>query len=143
MKKYLIIIFLWLLLVGIFAIDGMAHSKKTNNPDNYLSFSFFITPLSVGLKHQLSKSIFLTGNMDYIGHDQNLIFQGGLAYMIPRKIWIFRFYGGGGIEYSRNDYQTAPYVMVGTKLWIVHFDIVHLLWRGTTPAYRLGFMFSF
>ena len=143
MKKYSIIIFLWFLLMGVFAVDSMAHSKKTGNPDNYLSLSFFISPFSVGLKHQLTKSIYVTGNMDYIGHDQNLIFQGGLAYMIPRKILIFRFYGGGGIEYSRNDYRADPYIMVGTKLWIIHFDMVHLLRQGATPGYRLGFMFSF
>ena len=133
MKKYSIIIFLWFLLMGVFAVDSMAHSKKTGNP----------SPFSVGLKHQLTKSIYVTGNMDYIGHDQNLIFQGGLAYMIPRKILIFRFYGGGGIEYSRNDYRADPYIMVGTKLWIIHFDMVHLLRQGATPGYRLGFMFSF
>ena len=143
MRKYLIIIFIWFLLVGIFTINGMAHSRKSVNPDNYFSLSFFISPFSVGLKHQLTKSIYLTGNMDYIGHDQNLVFQGGLAYIIPHKILIFRFYGGGGIEYSRNDYQAAPYVMLGTKLWILHFDIIHLLRRGATPGYRLGFMFTF
>jgi len=143
MKKFLVICLMGILILAFCPMDVAAKNRKLEPRNNYVTFSFFITPLSVGLKHQLSRNVYLTGNMDYIGNDENLIFQGGLAYMIPPKILLFRFYGGGGIEYSRNDYRTAPYVMVGTKLWILHFDIVHPLWRGATPAYRLGFMFSF
>ncbi|MBN1222555.1 MAG: hypothetical protein JXB23_04870 [Candidatus Aminicenantes bacterium] len=143
MKRYPVIILLALWIMGFIAQDALAYSRKSKFPDNYLNFSFFITPMSIGLKHQVAKNVYFTGNMDYDKSDENLIFQGGAAYMIPRKIVIFHLYGGTGLEYTRNSSQIYPYFMVGTKLWIIHFDIVHPLLKGANPGYRLGFMFSF
>lgn len=143
MRKYLTIGLLGLLVMGFSASDVFAHTKKFEPPENLITFSFFINPLRVGYKHLISRNVYLTGNIDYIGDRTDLIFQAGAAYMIPRKILIFRLYGGGGLEFSRNKSYMYPYVMVGTKLWIFHFDISHPLRKHRTPEYRFGFIFSF
>ncbi len=143
MEKYLTISLMGLLVLGFCATDVGAHTKKFEPPDNYMTFSFVINPLSLGYKHRMAQNTYFTGNMDYIGRDTELILQVGAAYMFPRKFLIFRFFGGGGIEYSRNNSSVYPYIMAGTKLWIFHFDIVHTLQRNSSPGYRLGFIYSF
>lgn len=143
MKRYLMINLLALLVMGLCATDVYAGQKKFKTADHYVSFSFFIHPWSVGYKHLVYRNVYLTGNLDYHSSETDLLLQTGAAYMIPRKILIFRFYGGGGIEFSRNNGYMYPYFMVGTKLWIFHFDIVHPLQRNREPAYRFGLIFSF
>lgn len=143
MKRYLMISSLALLIMGLCATDVFAGHKKFKTPEHYVTFSFFIHPCSIGYKHLVLRNLYLTGNLDYCSSDEELLLQTGAAYMIPRKIIIFRFFGGGGIEFSRNNGYMHPYVMVGTKLWIIHFDIVHPLRQNREPGYRFGFIFSF
>ena len=143
MKKYLTASFVGLLVMGFCVTDVFSGRKKFEPPEHYVTFSFFINPWNVGYKHLLARNLYLTGNLDYVGSRSDLILQAGAAYMIPRKILIFRFFGGGGLEFSRNDGYMYPYVMIGTKLWVFHFDIVHPLRRNIEPGYRLGFIFSF
>jgi len=142
MKKCLTTSLLGLMVMGFCATDVLARTKKFESPDHYFTLSFFINPWSVGYKHRISPNMYLTGNLDYLGHREDLTFQAGAAYMVPRKFLIFRFFGGGGLEYSRNNGYMYPYLMVGTKLWIFHFDIVHPLMRNSKPGYRFGFIFS-
>ena len=143
MEKYLTISLMSLLVLVFCATDVTAHTKKFEPSDNYMTFSFFINPFSLGYKHRMAQNTYFTGNMDYIGRDTELRLQVGAAYMFPKKFLIFRYFGGGGIEYSRNNSSVYPYLMAGTKLWIFHFDIVHTLQRNSRPDYRLGFIYSF
>jgi len=143
MRKYLTVSFLGLLIVVFGATDTFAGEKKSKAPDHYLTFSFFINPVSVGYKHLVSPNIYLTGNLDYISSKSDLLLQTGAAYMIPRKILIFRFYGGGGLEFSRNHGFNYPYVVIGTNFWFLYTEIVHPLESKKKPDYRLGFSFSF
>jgi hypothetical protein len=143
MKRYFAICLLGLLAIGLSTNDILAHGKKFVPPDSYITLSFFLNPNSIGYRHLVSRNLYLTGNLDYRRSKNNLTLQAGTAYMIPKRIVIFRFYGGGGMEYSRNQGYMYPYVLLGTKLWILHFDVVHTLRKENDPRYRLGFMFSF
>jgi len=143
MKKYLTISILGLLILTFGATDIFAKSKRFQAPENYVTFSFFIHPFSVGYKHRVAGNIFLTGNMDYVNSDADLLFRAGAAYMIPRKILLFRLYGGGGLEMSRNRGVMYPYVGVGTNFWFLYAEIYHPLEKEKTPGYRFGFSFSF
>ncbi len=143
MKKHLTIGILALFILISCATDTFASSRRFQAPDNYVTFSFFIHPVSVGYKHRVTGNVFLTGNMDYVNSDADLLFQAGAAYMIPRKILFFRLYGGGGLEMSRNRGVMYPYVGVGTKFWFLYAEINHPLEKERTPTYRFGFSFSF
>lgn len=146
MKKILVIGILGLLLVAFCATETLAKQRGSRSyqpPDNFVTFSFFIQPLSFGLKHQVVRNVFLTGNVDYLSGDEELLFQAGAAYMIPRKILFFRLYGGGGLEMSRNRGVMYPYLLAGTKFWFLFAEIYHPLEKERTPGYRFGFSFSF
>jgi len=146
MKKYLSIGLMGLLALGFCATDTFAKHRRSRpyrSPDNFVTFSFFIHPVSLGYQHRLSGNLFLTGNMDYVSSESDLLFQAGAAYMLPRKILFFRLYGGGGIEMSRNHGYRYPYVVAGTKFFFLYAEIVHPMQSHGTPSYRLGFSFTF
>ena len=146
MKKYAAVGLVGLLVLALCAPDALAkhRSSRSYRPkDNFVTFSFFINPISLGYKHRLTGNLFLTGNMDYVSSESDLLFQAGAAYVLPRKILFFRLYGGGGIEMSRNNGYMYPYVTVGTKFFFLYTEIVHPLQSHSTPSYRFGFSFSF
>lgn len=146
MKKYLTIGLMGLLVLAFCATETFADHRRSQFyrvPDNFVTFSFFINPVSLGYQHRLSGNLFLIGNMDYVRSEADLLFQAGAAYMLPRKILFFRLYGGGGIEMSRNHGYMYPYVMAGTKFFFLYAEIVHPMESHSTPNYRLGFSFSF
>ena len=77
MKKAVMIISLVsLLMMGICIDDVLASSKKNQPSDNYLTFSFVIYPVSVGYKRQVVHGFYFTGNVDYVGSNEDLYFQG-------------------------------------------------------------------
>jgi len=146
MKKYLTIGLIGLLVFAFCATDTFAKHRRSQpyrSPDNFVTFSFFIHPVSLGYKHRLSGNVFLTGNMDYMSSESDLLFQAGAAYLLPRKILFFRLYGGGGVEMSRNHGYMYPYVIAGTKFFFLYAEIVHPMQSQSTPNYRFGFSFSF
>lgn len=132
-----------LCVLGICFEDGLAGPNKNQPADNYLTFSFVINPTSVGYKRQVARNFYFTGNVDYEGSDGDLFFQAGTAYMIPRKFWIFWLYGGGGWQFSRNHGYQFPYMMLGTRVWILTWEVVYPLQRGEDPGYRFGFSIAF
>ena len=146
MKKYLTICLMGFLVLSLCAMDTFAEHRRSRSyrsPDNFVTFSFFIHPISLGYQHRLTGNFFLTGNMDYVSSESDLLFQAGAAYMLPRKILFFWLYGGGGIEMSRNHGYMYPYVMAGTKFLFMYAEIVHPMQSHSTPNYRFGFSFSF
>ncbi len=143
MKKYFVAGLLGFFLVGLASANDSVHQSRYRTPENFLTFSFFFHPLSVGYKHLTFSNVYLTTNLDYLRSESDLRLQAGAAYMIPRKIFIFRLYGGGGLEYSRNHGYMYPYIMIGTNFWILNWDIIHPLRSHESPEYRFGFSFSF
>lgn len=135
---------LMIAIIAFSASDAIAGKRRSRAPDHYINVSLFLFhPWSVGYKHCITRNVYLTGNMDYIDSDRDLLFQMGAAYMIPTKFLIFRFYGGGGMEFSRNHGDMYPYVVVGTNFWILFTELVHPMQSGRDPGYRFGFSFSF
>ncbi len=118
-------------------------SAKERTPKGYLNFSFFINPLDIGYQHRLVDNLYATANLDYQGSDSDLKFRTGAVYSIPRKIIIFRFYGGGGFQYSRNQGYQYPYLAVGTRFLFLFSEILHPIESHATPEYRLGFSVKF
>ncbi|MGB8952930.1 MAG: hypothetical protein WCC06_09750 [Candidatus Aminicenantales bacterium] len=144
MKKCLSIGLLGLVILMLSFSSTEARTRYYSPADNYLNVSLFLLhPLSVGYKHQVRTNFFLTGNMDYSSQEKDLLFQAGAAYMIPKKFLIFRFYGGGGVEFSRNNGYSYPYVSIGTNFWVLYSEIVHPLRSSSEPGFRFGFSLAF
>jgi hypothetical protein len=136
---------IWMSLTGvlIFVLVGSIVSAKDRAPKGYLNFSFFINPLDIGYQHRLVDNLYGTANLDYQGSDSDLKLRTGGVYLIPRKIIIFRFYGGGGFQYSRNQGYQYPYLTVGTRFLFLFSEIIHPLENQAQPEYRLGFSVKF
>jgi len=145
--KRLLMISLLVILVSAFCVtDSFTKCRRQQtyrSPDSIVTFSFFIHPIRVGYKHRLIGNVFLTGNVDYVSSESELLLQAGAAYILPRKILLFRLYGGGGLEVSRNYGTLYPYIVAGTKFLFFYAEIIHSLENNKSPGYRFGFSFSF
>jgi hypothetical protein len=119
----------------------LSAERKLKNPeDNYLSFSA-LTPFGLGYKHHLGRNFFLVIDLDY--EKKDLRFRADAAYFFPFKVLIFRFYSGGGFQYSRNEGYDYPYLTIGTRFLICYFEIIHPWEKGHRPEFRLGLSFGF
>ena len=143
MKKYAIIVFVALMAAFLTVPEIFAHGKKPDIPDHYLTFSFVINPASVGYKHRVADSTYLTTNLDYFDDRNDITFQVGAGYMIPRKFLFFWLYGGAGLQFSRNHAYEHPYITLGTRFWILYWEAVYPLQRGEDTLFRFGFSVTF
>ena len=140
-----------LLLIGLFILfffllsltEIQARQDSYCQSSSYLSLSCFQKPKGVGFKQRLFNNVYATGHLDYLSSSSDLEFQTGALYVLPRKFIIFRFYGGGGIQFSRNMGYQYPYLTLGTHFLFFFSEVVHPLERYSTPKYRLGLSFSF
>ena len=134
----------FVLVIGVLgAPDMFAKGKKPELPDHNLTFSFVIHPVSVGYKLRVANSTYLTTNMDYISDRNDVTFQVGAGYMIPRKFWIFWLYGGTGLQFSRNHAYEHPYITFGTRFWILFSEVVYPIVRSDDTTFRTGFSVTF
>lgn len=143
MKKFKKILILVFIVFGFNGQNLFAHKKKPELPDHYLTFSFVIHPASVGYKHRVASSTYLTTNLDFVGGENDLYFQVGASYMIPRKFWIFWFYGGTGLQFSRRQAYQYPYITLGTRFWILYSEVVYPIQRAGDTGFRFGFSVTF
>lgn len=140
MKRLIALSFVMIML---FLAASAPLSARHRESDTYLTLSFFINPFHVGVKHKIFDNVYAVGNMDYVRSRSDLEFQVGAVYMIPRKILIFRFYVGPGFQISRNESFQYPFVTVGTKVWILFWEMNHPLRERLSPQYRFGMAFRF
>lgn len=143
MKKILLISLLVALIIPLLTATGFARGRRLSTPGHFLTFSFFINPVNIGYKHRLFDNLYATTSLDYRRSITDLELQAGAVYLIPRKIIIFTLYGGGGIQFSRNEGYQYPYLTVGTNFLFLFTEIIHPLENGMEPKYRFGFSFKF
>lgn len=134
------------ILILIFLSSTTAVSARQRDweaPDNYLTFSCFINPACLGYKHHIGRNFYLSGDLDYINSETDLQLRTGALYHIPYKVLIFRFYGGSGVQFSRNQGYQYPYMCVGTNFLFLYTEMVYPLKEYMPTEYRLGFSFKF
>lgn len=143
MKKKLLTILVASLII-LSSASGIVAKPHTDYPSrNYLSFSWFLKPSSLGLKTRLFSNVYATGNLDYRKSVDDLEFQAGAVYMFPRKILIFWLYTGGGYQFSRNEGYQYPYVTVGTQFWFLFSEVIYPMETASDPKYRFGLSVKF
>jgi len=143
MKKFILIGLMAVFILLLFATEIQARQRHFSASKSYLTLTCFQKPKGVGLKQHLFSNIYFTGNMDYLPSVSDLEFQVGALYMIPHKILIFRFYGGAGVQVSRNMGYKYPYVTLGTNFLFFFSEVIHPLERSQEPGYRFGLSFKF
>lgn len=144
MKRKILVGFVILLVFFLGSTKAFAHRRqpKPTSP-HYLTFTFVINPTGLGYKHHLRSNFYLTGDLDYRPGEEDLLFRTGGAYQFPVKILIFRFYGGGGVQFSRNIGYEYPYAVVGSRFLFLYAEVIYGLVSYASPEYRLGFAVNF
>jgi formate/nitrite transporter FocA (FNT family) len=140
MKKIILIVLL--VIIALFLSESQAFAEKPA-PNKFLTVSCFINPVGIGYKHAVANDFYLAGSLDYRSTASDLEFQTGALYLIPKKILIFRFYVGGGLQFSRNQGYQYPYVSVGTNFLFLFTEMIHPLEANRDPRYRFGFSVKF
>lgn len=143
MNKKLLTIVMGTLILLLSANGILAKPHRDYPSRNYLNFSWFLKPSSFGLKARLFSTVYATGNLDYRESVDDLEFQAGAVYMIPKKILIFRLYAGGGYQFSRNEGFQYPYVTVGTQFLFLFSEVTYPMETASNPKYRFGLSIKF
>jgi hypothetical protein len=143
MNKKLLTILVGSLIILSSASGILAKPHRDYPSRNYLNFSWFLKPSSLGLKARLFSNVYATGNLDYRESIDDLEFQAGAVYMFPRKILIFRLYTGGGYQFSRNEGYQYPYVTVGTQFLFLFSEVIYPMEDTSDPKYRFGLSVKF
>jgi hypothetical protein len=140
MRKIMVFILLIGASICLHPLESSAKRQFENLDSHYLSFSA-LTPFGLGYKHNLGRNFFLVTDLDYAKQDLRL--RAGAAYFFPFKLLIFRFYSGGGFQYSRNEGYDYPYLTIGMRFFVCYFEIIHPWEKEQKPEFRLGLSFGF
>lgn len=143
MRKLFSISILMVLIISISSTEILAKPQNNSSSKNYLTFSWFFKPASLGAKFLIAKNVYATGNIDYRDSTEDLELQGGAVYFFPAKFLIFKLYAGGGYQFSRNEGFQYPYVSVGTNFLFLFTEIVYPMKNGLDTKYRGGFSIKF
>ena len=143
MRKLISISILMVLIISISPCEIFADSYSESPTKNYLTFSWFFNPASLGTKLRIAKNVYATGNIDYRKSTKDFELQAGAVYLFPPKILIFKLYAGGGYQFSRNEGVQYPYVSVGTNFFFLFTEVIYPMRSGLDPKYRVGFSFKF
>ncbi len=143
MKKLFLIILLISLATLLSSNELFARSPRSYPDQNYLNFSWFLRPASLGIKTRLFSNVYATGNLDYRKSIDDLELQAGAVYMFPVKILIFKLYAGGGYQFSKNEGFQYPYATVGTNFWVFFTEAVYPLDSRAESKYRFGLSIKF
>jgi hypothetical protein len=149
MKKTLSAMLIGVCILALSSLPAAAHHRswdwsRNESPRQMVTASLFVfRPWSAGFRQRIVPNVYLTATMDYHKNEKDLRFQTGAIYRLSRKLLFFRLYGGGGMEFSRNDGYLYPYITVGADFWIFYSEVSHPLRREKDPTTRFGFRFSF
>jgi len=143
MKKPFSIIILILLATLLSSNELSARPHRIYPVQNYLNFSWFLRPASLGIKTRMFNNVYATGNLDYRKSIDDLELQAGAVYMFPVKILIFKLYAGGGYQFSKNEGFQYPYATVGTNFWVFFTEAIYPLESRTDSKYRFGLSIKF
>jgi len=148
MKKtfmIVLVIFLAVLTMAfqLFAERG-SHGKSWSRPPmSFVNIYRINGSIAAGMKGRVWENVYVTGNVQYRDSISDLEFQAGAVYMLPFKVLFFRFYGGSGLQLSRNEGFQYPYVVLGTDFLFFFSEVIHPLSSGMSPKVRGGFSFHF
>ena len=95
----------------------------------------------LGITKHLAGSVWGGLRMDGLG-TSSIHASADVLYKVPKQLWIWEPYAGGGIDCDLATGQTGAHVVVGTKiLWFFAEDEFRLIDRGNTA--RAGIRLAF
>ena len=131
------------IIILLSPLSLFAEDRHREPADHYLTMTCFVNPLSLGCQHHLGKRFYATADVDYLGSEKDLEMRTGAVLAFPVKILFFHFYGGGGVQFSRDQGYQYPYLSIGTRFLFFYSELIHPWREKMSPSYRFGFSFSF
>lgn len=142
MKKALIIVII--VTLTILAAEFLAAATHDScTPGSFINLYKSNGNIAAGLKQQVFRNIYASGNVQYFNSASDLELQAGAVYMLPHKVLFFRLYGGTGLQMSRNEGFQYPYIVLGTDFLFFFSEAIYPLKSELGPKFRGGFSFHF
>ncbi|MGQ9780319.1 MAG: hypothetical protein ACUVRM_10700 [Bacillota bacterium] len=133
-----------LLAAGVFFLLGAtAALAEEPAPQMFLHLYEVEEAKAVGLQTRLAENLYGTLNIEYHEAANDLELRAGVAYLLPYRVLFFSFYGGVGLEFSRNEGYRYPYLALGTNFLFLFSEVVYPLEKEERPKYRSGLSFKF
>lgn len=124
-------------------------------PETFVNVYWVDRNLALGLKQDIWHRIYATGNIEFASAETDLLLQVGAVHVLPREVVFLRingekvisfnlyFYGGGGLQFSRNEGYNYSYLLLGFNYLFLFSESVYPLSEVKGPQYRWGFSFRF
>ena len=139
-KLFVLCLACGLMLLGA---AGVLAGECESGPEMFLDLYKVDDAFAVGIKKCFVKNLYGTLNIEYHETANDLEFQAGAIYLLPHEVLFFKFYGGGGVQLSRNLGYEYPYLVLGTNFLFLFSEVVYPLEKEAEPRYRGGFSFEF
>lgn len=117
--------------------------KEDPAPTFFLNLYSFDGVFAPGLKYRIGNNFYATGNLEYSYSQRDTSLQIGGIYLIPHDVLFFRFYGGGGAEFSTKRGYRYPYLLMGTDFLIFFSEILYPWEPEAAPRVRSGISIEF
>ena len=145
MKKAPTIILLAVIsiLAGQIAALGYSRAPRSWAPGSFINLYTLDSHIAAGLKERVFGRFYAQGNVQFRDASSDLEIQAGMSYLLPVKVLFFRFYGGAGLQFSRNEGYQYPYVSMGTDFLFFFSEALYPMQAGQSPQIRGGFSFHF
>ncbi len=136
--------------------DGLDYGffkEEVPLPGGFFQLYLVKNSFAAGIKPRLWQRIYGTGNLEYREDDRDLLFQVGAVYTYPYEMVFlkingqkilyldFYFYGGGGVQFSRNQGYHYPYLILGLHSLFLFAETVYPR-AEEKPVLRTGLSFK-
>ena len=132
-----------LLIGGTPLLASAATGQKKASPNGFLQLYETEANLSCALKFRLWSSLYAGTNIEYYSSAQDMKLHLGAVWFLPHEFLFFRFYGGGGYQYSRRNGTDFSYLVLGSHFLFLFSEVLYPWEIETEPLMRFGFSFKY
>jgi|GEM_PF-1545199 len=137
-NNYIIKIF----FIALFVIFANGSAALAGEAKGFFSLYKVDDAFAVGLKGRIVNNLYGAGNIEYHHTNRDLELRAGTVCLLPKEILFFHFYGGIGMQFSRNEGYQYPYLVLGTNFLFLFSEVIHPLEKEAEPRCRWGFNFK-
>lgn len=116
---------------------------KSWSPSGFLQFYETEDNLACALKFRLLGEVYGGTNIEYFVSDLDTKIHLGAVYLLPHEFLFFRFYGGAGYQYSRNNGGEFSYLVLGSHYLFLFSEVLYPWEIEKEPLIRFGLSFKY
>lgn len=148
MKKHrwiLLLFFLIVLSLGLTpaGVSARESREQEDYPSGFLQLYKTEKNLASSLKLRLWRGLYAGANIEYYASCRDTKLHLAGLYLLPHEFLFFRFYGGAGYQFSRNNDGDFPYLVIGSHFIFLFSEVLYPWEDEAAPLVRFGFSFDF